>query len=141
MNFFMFITMVLSLLVLPVSYADDGVGALLSKVQNTNISPEEVVKDMQQKLDLTDEQAQQALPVITRQTEAIQQITEQLSKGDVDEATITHLEDMRNTANDDLARIFTPEQMAKWQALMAQGQARVTQMMQASGIGQEQGQE
>jgi hypothetical protein len=126
--------MILSAICFNLVRGDDSVAPLINKAKNTPISPEEIVKDMKEKLSLSDAQVEQVLPIIQQQAQDIKKIIADISSGQIDAGAATRMQDILAKTDDDLAQILTPEQMAKWQAIMAQGRQKAGRMIQDSGI-------
>jgi len=111
--------------------AQDASQDMMDRVKNIQISPENVVSDMKEKLGLDDDQAAKVLPVIQNQTAAMKELMEGISSKSIDpKDAFTRVQELKDKADSALAEILTPEQMGKLKGLMQEGQQKANQMMQ-----------
>jgi len=111
-------------------YAQESPATMIERVKEIQVSPEQVVNDMRDKLGINDDQAAQILPVIKAQVDKMKEVTRGISSNSIDPTdALRDMQEMMNKTQNDLSQILTPEQMAKWQELMSQGQAKANQIM------------
>ena len=95
-----------------------------------DISANAVVDDMKQQLGVTDEQAAKILPVIQSQVSSMKEILNKMSSGsEVSQDDIDSIQELSQKTDNEMAKILTPEQMAKWQAAIKEGQVKAQEMM------------
>jgi len=113
------------------SQAQDVPKSMLDGVKVMQMSPEELVNDMKDKLALSDDQAAQVLPIVTEQVALMKEVMGGISsKSIAPQDAFTRIQESQDKMDNALAQILTPEQMEKWRAIMHHGQEQANQMMQ-----------
>ena len=104
---------------------------MMERVKNIQISPENVVSDMKEKLGIDDDQAAKILPVIETQVTGMKEVMDGMSSGSIaPQDALTRIQALKDKTDSDLAQILTPDQMEKMKGLMHEGQEKANQMMQ-----------
>ena len=115
--------------------AQDVSQDMIDRVKNIQISPEQVVNDMKDKLGINDDQAEKILPIITEQVAAMKEVMNGMSSGaTTPQNALMRMQSISNKTKIAFAQILTPEQMEKWQGLMHQGQEKANQMIQDGNL-------
>jgi len=127
--------------ILAAARCEDSIAPLISKAMNTPVSAQDLVDDMREKLDLTDDQAAEVLPIMEEQVNVIKDIISNISSGNADMDALNKIQAVMTKTDKDLANVLTVEQMGKWHELMRRGKQKAGQMIQASGISSGESQE